>query len=76
MTEINPEIPQKTLKDTVWLAKRLNLSVTTVERFRVKAPKLVPPCIKLGNSIRYDEDTVEAWLKEKASYVSPNNEPS
>lgn len=66
MTTSSIETPDKTLKDTAWLAKRLNLSVTTIERFRVKAPKLLPPAIKLGNSIRYDETIVEAWIKRKA----------
>ncbi len=68
MTEPNTEAGSKSLKDTAWLARRLNLSITTIERFRVKAPKLLPPAIKLGNSIRYDEDIVEAWVKRKAYF--------
>ncbi len=66
MSDTNTDSGSKSLKDTAWLAKRLNLSITTIERFRVKAPKLLPPAIKLGNSIRYDEEIVEAWIKRKA----------
>ena len=67
MTENSNEYAEKSLRDTPWLAKRLNLSITTIERFRVKAPKLLPPAIKIGNSIRYDEDIVEAWVKRKSN---------
>ncbi len=59
------EVTPKPLRDTAWLANRLKLSVTTIERFRAKGSKLLPPAIRLGHSIRYDEDVVEAWLKRE-----------
>ena len=55
------------LKDTAWLAKRLGLSVTTIERIRARNSSDLPPCIVIGHSIRYDEVTVEAWIKEQLS---------
>jgi predicted DNA-binding transcriptional regulator AlpA len=65
MPETTADNNTKVLKDTAWLAKRLNLSVKTIERFRAKGCSLLPPPIRLGNSIRYDEESVEAWLKRK-----------
>lgn len=52
------------LKDTAWLAKRLGLSVTTIERLRAKASTDIPPHLTIGHSIRYDEATVEQWLTQ------------
>ncbi|MGZ8190746.1 MAG: helix-turn-helix transcriptional regulator [Methylococcaceae bacterium] len=54
-----------TLKDTAWLAKRLGLSVSTIERLRVKGSNDIPLHLTIGNSIRYDEATVNQWLTEQ-----------
>ena len=69
MNEILPEATGKVLRDTNWLAKRLNLSVTTIERFRAKGSSILPPAIRIGSSIRYDEDVVDAWLKRRMEDV-------
>lgn len=53
------------LHDTAWLAKRLRLSVTTIERMRAHNPAQLPPSITIGRSIRYDEATVEAWIRQQ-----------
>lgn len=50
------------LRSTQWLAKRLGLSVTTIERLRASGSADVPPAILIGRSVRYDETAVEKWL--------------
>lgn len=53
---------ERNLKDTTWLARRLGLSQTTVERLRKQDPDDLPPHLVIGRSIRYDEAVVERWL--------------
>lgn len=53
------------LKDMAYLAERLGLSVSTVERLRLKGSKDIPPHLTIGKSIRYDIATVEKWLAGK-----------
>ncbi len=53
------------LKDTAWLAQRLGLSISTVERLRGRGLQDIPPHVTLGRSIRYDEAVVEQWLAEQ-----------
>lgn len=51
------------LQSTSWLAKRLGLSVSTIERLRASGEGELPPHITIGrHTIRYDEAVVEAWL--------------
>ncbi|ASF48400.1 helix-turn-helix transcriptional regulator [Methylovulum psychrotolerans] len=50
------------LKDTAWLAQRLGLSVSTVERLRGRGLGDIPPHVTIGRSVRYDEVMVERWL--------------
>ncbi len=58
------------LKDTVWLAERLALSVSTVERLRSTSPQSLPPHLRFGNSIRYNQATVEDWIASNGTQVS------
>lgn len=53
------------LQPTAWLAERLHLSTTTIERLRITDPDSLPPCIHIGRSVRYDELTVEEWLRSR-----------
>jgi predicted DNA-binding transcriptional regulator AlpA len=53
------------LRSTSWLAERLNISVTTVERLRMQNPIELPPHVTIGRSIRYDDHVVEQWLRER-----------
>ncbi len=63
-----------TLRTSRWLAQRLGLSLTTIERLRVSAPAQLPPAIVIGASIRYDEGAVERWLHERmAATATPAN---
>ncbi len=56
--------PEK-LRTTEWLAQYLGLSVRTLEKMRSKQPELLPPCIRLNRSTRYDQQAVDEWLQEK-----------
>lgn len=53
------------LMPTSWLAEKLNLSVSTVERLRSHHPDQLPPHVAIGRTIRYDERVVDAWLQKK-----------
>jgi predicted DNA-binding transcriptional regulator AlpA len=53
------------LKDTAWLASRLGLSISTIERLRISDSLDIPPHFTIGRSIRYDEQMVELWLARK-----------
>jgi hypothetical protein len=55
----------KNLQDSSWLAKRLDVSLTTIERLRARGGDQLPPHITIGHSIRYDEVIVETWLTER-----------
>ena len=53
----------RSLQPTRWLAQRLGLSVSTIERLRARGDRNLPPHVVIGpQSIRYDEAVVEAWL--------------
>lgn len=55
-----------TLQSTAWLAKRLGLSVSTIERLRARGEGELPPHIFIGrHTYRYDAAVVEAWLAEQ-----------
>lgn len=52
-----------TLQPTSWLAKRLGLSVSTIERLRARGEGQLPPHLVIGlHTIRYDVAVVEEWL--------------
>lgn len=54
----------RSLHPTRWLARRLGLSVSTIERLRAQGGDTLPPHVIIGrHSIRYDEDVVEAWIE-------------
>ena len=55
-----PTEPLHRLMPTSWLAQRLNISVTTIERLRAQQSPDLPPHVTIGKSIRYDERVVEA----------------
>lgn len=63
---------QTRLQDTRWLAKRLSLSVSTIERMRSENSPDIPPHVRIGTSYRYDELYVEFWLKQR---LNPQLEP-
>lgn len=65
-----------TLRTSRWLAQRLGLSLTTVERLRASAPSELPPCIVIGRSVRYAEATVEAWLAERQAAHGDGRTPA
>ena len=56
---------QTPLKNTAWLAQRLNLSESTIERLRSKGGHDLPPHLTIGRSIRYDATQVELWCGQR-----------
>jgi predicted DNA-binding transcriptional regulator AlpA len=50
------------MRSTGWLAQRLGLSTTTIERLRAQGSPDLPPCRTIGKSKRYDERAVEQWI--------------
>jgi predicted DNA-binding transcriptional regulator AlpA len=62
------------LLPTSWLADRLGLSVTTIERLRSKKSPDLPPHVLIGKSIRYDEAVVERWLDSKMQFILAQEE--
>lgn len=66
-----------TLQSTSWLAKRLGLSVSRIERLRARGEGDLPPHITVGlHTIRYDTAVVEAWLAEQLHGRIPNSAPA
>jgi predicted DNA-binding transcriptional regulator AlpA len=55
----------QSLKPTSWLAERLGLSVSTVERLRAQGSPDLPAHVMVGNSVRYDEQFTEAWIQAR-----------
>ena len=53
------------LRPTSWLAERLGLSVSTIERLRAQGSPDLPPHVQVGNSVRYDEAFTEAWIQSR-----------
>ena len=66
-----------TLQPTSWLAKRLGLSVSTIERLRSSGEGQLPPHLVIGrHTIRYDEAVVEDWLAARQhGRITPPNPP-
>lgn len=58
-------MPTGSLQPSSWLAKRLSLSIATIERLRAADSPDLPPPIVIGSSIRYDEASVEQWLSDR-----------
>lgn len=55
-----------TLQPTSWLAKRLGLSASTIERLRARGDGELPPHLVIGrHTIRYDVNVVEEWLIDR-----------
>ena len=56
-------------------AARLALSVRTLQQWRVKGGG--PPFLKLGSSVRYNEDDLEAWADAQVrNNTSESDRPS
>jgi predicted DNA-binding transcriptional regulator AlpA len=66
-----------TLQPTSWLAKRLGLSVSCIERLRARGEGELPPHITIGlHTIRYDPVVVETWLAEQQHGRLPSPAPA
>lgn len=72
-------MPTPSLQSTSWLAKRLGLSVSTIERLRARGEGALPPHLVVGrHTIRYDVAVVEEWLaaKQHGPLVVPLGSPA
>ncbi|MFZ4535929.1 helix-turn-helix transcriptional regulator [Propionivibrio sp.] len=66
-----------TLHPTGWLAKKLGLSISTIERLRAQGSSEIPPHLMIGASIRYADLDVEVWIEERlkaSKIVTPATE--
>ena len=59
------QTPPPPLRPTSWLAQRLGLSTSTIERLRTAGSPDLPTAILIGHSIRYDQNVVERWLLDR-----------
>jgi len=65
-----------TLQPTSWLAKRLGLSVSTIERLRTRGEGQLPPHLVIGQrTIRYDLAAVEDWLAARQGLPRVQDQP-
>jgi len=53
------------LRDTKWLANRLGISLSTVEKLRAENSEAIPAAITIGKTIRYGDTYVEWWLQRR-----------
>jgi len=53
------------LRDTKWLANRLGISLSTVEKLRSENSEAIPAAITIGKTIRYGDTYVEWWLQRR-----------
>jgi len=53
------------LHDTKWLADKLGISISTIEKLRAKDSIEIPIAIQINKTIRYSESYVEWWLEKK-----------
>lgn len=64
-------LTMKRMKDTKWLAKRLGLSVSTIERLRSQESPDIPRPLFIGTVIRYDALFVEYFLLKRVEPSLP-----
>jgi predicted DNA-binding transcriptional regulator AlpA len=63
---------EKDLLDEKQLASRLNLSVASARRWRLL--RQGPKFLKIGASVRYRSEDVEAWLNSRPTGGESGNE--
>jgi len=60
------------LRDTKWLANRLGISLSTVEKLRSEESDAIPTAITIGKTIRYGDTYVEWWLQRRLLITAKN----
>lgn len=53
------------MRSTQWLANRLGISVSTVEKLRSQGSTDIPPHITIGRRFLYDDIAVENWITKR-----------
>ena len=56
-----------TLIDSQELAEKLKISYALVRKLLSTDPSKLPPHIKFGNRIRFCDEVVDQWIREKNS---------
>ncbi|WP_417228258.1 helix-turn-helix transcriptional regulator [Amphritea sp.] len=52
------------LMDSTWLAERLGVSLSTIQKLRAYHPHKLPKAVRIGRAVRYDPETVESWIMD------------
>ncbi len=52
----------KRLMDSKWLADRLGVSLSSIQKLRAYTPEKRPTAVRVGRAVRYDPETVEQWI--------------
>ena len=60
------------LHDSQWLATKLGISISTIERLRACESDDIPKAIIINRSIRYCEHYVEWWIQKRLSPDTPD----
>ncbi len=66
----DPSVNQGQLLTIQQVAKRLNVSIRTVQRLRRK--EALPQPMQLGGSVRWNPETIETWIKLGCPGASTN----
>lgn len=59
------------LHDTKWLASRLGISVSTIERLRAEGSNGIPKAV-INKTIRYSEEYVAWWIQRMLEPTTPD----
>lgn len=59
--QTNPSSLQ-VLQNSAWLAQRLSVSISAINKARVYQPDTIPPHINIGRTVRYCPNVVEQWI--------------
>ena len=54
----------KRLMDSKWLAERLGVSLSNIQKLRAYEPEKLPKAVRIGRAVRYDPETVENWIMD------------
>ena len=63
---------QLELHDSKWLAAKLGISVSTIERLRAEKSDDIPQAIIINRTIRYCENYIEWWIQKRLAPDTPD----
>lgn len=59
--------PDPIFVDTAEAARRLGLSLSTLEKYRFYRAADAPPYVRIGRAVRYRVSDLEAWAADRES---------